>query len=100
MNVKTAILAFVLLLLMAGGVVVGVYLVRQNQDVRSRADANPTQTDNPALPASTSNDVTNNAANNAVGTNPAGKGNTAADNNQGGSCTPPEQVANVKVDYP
>ncbi len=82
MSTKTAILTFALLLLMAAGVVVGIYLVRQNQDVRSRADTTgPVQTTAPA------------GANN----NPA---NSLAQTAQGDSCTPPAEVTNVRVDYP
>jgi hypothetical protein len=81
MTTKTAILTFALLLLMAAGVVVGIYLVRQNQDVRSRADTTITDP-NPTA-------------------NTAGTGAQAAQQGaQGDSCTPPAEVTNVAVDYP
>ena len=79
MTTKTAIVTFVLLLLLAGGVVVGVYLVRQNQDVRSRADE-PTFT----AQEQTLEDQTQNQQNQGAQ----------------GSCTPPAEVTNVQVDYP
>ena len=76
MNTKTAILTFVLLLLLAGGVVVGVYLVRQNQDVRSRADETTTV---PAQEQTLEEQTQQGSAN---------------------SCTPPAEVTNVSVNYP
>ena len=79
MSTKTAVLTFVLLLLMAGGVVLGVYLVRQNQDVRSRADT--TGLNATPIPSVQPLDAQ---------TQPG----------QGAACTPPSQVANVEVNYP
>ena len=82
MTTKTAILTFALLLLMAAGVVVGIYLVRQNQDVRSRADETTITDPNPTqAPA-------------GAGAQPAQQGA------QSDACTPPAEVTNVAVDYP
>jgi Flp pilus assembly protein TadG len=77
MSTKTAIVTFVLLLLLAGGVVVGVYLVRQNQDVRSRADEN-------TFTAQEQNQVDQDQQNQGAQS----------------ACTPPAEVTNVQVDYP
>jgi hypothetical protein len=76
MSTKTAIVTFVLLLLLAGGVVVGVYLVRQNQDVRSRADENTFTAQDQNQEDQTQNQGAQ------------------------GACTPPAEVTNVQVDYP
>ena len=81
MTTKTAILTFALLLLMAAGVVVGIYLVRQNQDVRSRADTTITDPNPTADPA-------------------AGAAGALVPAQQGDACTPPAEVTNVAVDYP
>lgn len=86
MNTKTAILTFVLLLLLAGGVVLGVYLVRQNQDVRSRADTAGNATPYPTVP-SLENSI-------------AEQTQTAQQGGAGAACTPPTEVANVAVNYP
>lgn len=90
MSTKTAILTFALLLLMAAGVVVGIYLVRQNQDVRSHAQTDPSQT---TAPAATDAGTTTQGA---TGTDQSTQNAQA----QGGSCTPPAEVTNVRVDYP
>lgn len=80
MSTKTAIVTFVLLLLLAAGVVIGVYLVRQNQDVRSRAD----QTGTTAQQEQTLDQQVQNQQ----------------QQGQGSACTPPAEVTNVRVDYP
>lgn len=90
MTTKTAILTFVLLLLLAGGVVLGVYLVRQNQDVRSRADTAGLATPYPTVP-SLDDQLTTQQQQNTT---------TAQTDGTGGSCTPPSEVSNVAVNYP
>jgi len=86
MTTKTAILTFALLLLLAGGVVLGVYLVRQNQDVSSRADTSGIATPYPTVP-SLEDSLQKQAAQGA----PAQTGQ---------ACTPPNEVSNVAVNYP
>lgn len=88
MTTKTAILTFVLLLLLAGGVVLGVYLVRQNQDVRSRADTAGVATPYPTVP-SLDDQLTAQQ-----------QGSNAQTGGAGGACTPPTEVSNVAVNYP
>jgi Flp pilus assembly protein TadG len=85
MTTKTAILTFVLLLLLAGGVVLGVYLVRQNQDVRSRADTAGLATPYPTVPSLDDQLTAQQQGSNAQ---------------TGGACTPPNEVSNVAVNYP
>lgn len=89
MTTKTAILTFALLLLLAGGVVLGVYLVRQNQDVSSRADTSGIATPYPTVP-SLEDSLQQQAA----------QGSTAQTDGTGQACTPPNEVSNVAVNYP
>lgn len=102
MTTKTAILTFVLLILLAGGVVLGVYLVRQNQDVRSRADESGLATPYPTVPSLEQSLQQQQTGVGTTATTGTGVNNAQTDGTggAGGSCTPPAEVSNVAVNYP